>query len=174
MTPQRHELVLEATADGVSWRELECRYKVGDVTRLKLVPPLHMPRLDWRLWLLAQGRPVSSWYDALLGTPTGRLEPRREQTRAAHLATAAMLHLVPPPRGAERLVEGSPDVLALLEPPPPGQVHGPWLEARGRAYAYRMGRGSGEARWVRWPRGEKDPTPDPHRAMASTESQKSN
>ena len=50
---------------------------------------------------------------------------------------------------------------------------GPWLR-RGRAYAYRMGRGSGEARWVRWPRGEKDPTPTPNRAMASTESKKSN
>ena len=23
--------MLEASADGVSWRELECRYKVGDV-----------------------------------------------------------------------------------------------------------------------------------------------
>ena len=69
------------------------------MTRLKRVPPLHMPRLDWRLWLLAQGRgdsqrpgpPPSSWYAALL----------------------------------ERLVEGSPDVLALLEPPSLGQVHDP-------------------------------------------------
>ena len=69
------------------------------MTRLKSVPPLHMPRLDWRLWLLAQGRgdsqrpgpPLASWYAALL----------------------------------ERLVEGSPDVLALLEPPPLGQVHDP-------------------------------------------------
>ena len=116
------------------------------MTRLKRVPPLHMPRLDWRLWLLAQGRgdnqrpgpPLSSWYGSLL----------------------------------ERLVEGSPDVLALLEPPPPGQVHGPWLEVRGRVYAYRLGRGGGEARWVRWPRGEKDPTADTAVPVTRTESNK--
>ena len=62
----------------------------------------------------------------------------------------------------------------LLEPPPPAQVHGPWLEVRGRVYAYRLGRGGGEARWVRWPRGEKDPTADPAVPVARTESKKSN
>ena len=67
-------------------------------------------------------------------------------------------------------------MLALLEPPPPGQVHGPWLEVRGRVYAYRLGRGGDEARWVRWPRGEKNPTADSDTAVpvARTESKKSN
>ena len=61
---------------------------MGDVSRLKLVPPLHMPRLDWRLWLLAQGRPASDWYDALLqrladgsADVLGLLEPPRDETR---------------------------------------------------------------------------------------------
>ena len=62
----------------------------------------------------------------------------------------------------------------LLEPPPPGQVQGPWLEVRGRVYAYRLGRGGGEARWVRWPRGAKDPTADTAVPVARTESKKSN
>lgn len=114
MTPRRHEISLEVSADGVTWRELECRYKVGDVRRMKLVPPMHMPRLDWRLWLLAQGRPAATWFDSLL----------------------------------RRLVESSPDVLALLEPqkPLPG---GPVFAARGRLWTYRYG-GEGEATcWVR-------------------------
>ena len=53
-------------------------------------------------------------------------------------------------------------------------MHGPWLEVRGRVYAYRLGRGGGEARWVRWPRGEKDPTADAAVPVARTESKKSN
>jgi len=68
MTPTRHEIVLEYTVDGTSWHALRFRYKVDDVRGpLKVVPPLHMPRLDWRLWLLAQGRPVGGgWFDELL------------------------------------------------------------------------------------------------------------
>ena len=111
LTPRRHEIVLEASADGQTWRELECRYKVGDTRRIKRVPPLHMPRLDWRLWLLAQGRPGADWYDALL----------------------------------RRLLAGSADVLALLEPS--AAAHGPWVAVRGRRYAYRFG---GEC-WERSP-----------------------
>jgi len=66
MATVRREVVLECSHDGVAWHELDFRYKPGAAARLKWVPPLHMPRLDWRLWLLAQGRPVAPWFDQLL------------------------------------------------------------------------------------------------------------
>eukprot|EP00308_Calcidiscus_leptoporus_P004267 CAMPEP_0119359590 /NCGR_PEP_ID=MMETSP1334-20130426/7445_1 /TAXON_ID=127549 /ORGANISM="Calcidiscus leptoporus, Strain RCC1130" /LENGTH=508 /DNA_ID=CAMNT_0007374291 /DNA_START=41 /DNA_END=1564 /DNA_ORIENTATION=- len=119
MTPQRHELSIELSYDGATWCELECRYKVGDVRRLKLVPPMHMPRLDWRLWLLAQGGRGAPWFDALL----------------------------------RRLLEGSHDVLALLEPlATPAKP----VAARARLWVYRYGQGEGEPRWVRQPPEKRD------------------
>ena len=68
MTVPRRELTIEGTDDGVTWTQYECRYKPSAPDRLRADPLLigHMPRLDWRLWLLAQGYPAASWLDALL------------------------------------------------------------------------------------------------------------
>lgn len=66
MVESRHEIVLEGTDDGVVWTEYELKYGVDRCDRLKFVPPFHMPRLCWRLWLLAQGRPGADWFDTLL------------------------------------------------------------------------------------------------------------
>ena len=53
MTTRRHELVLEASADGEDWEEIEFRYKPGDPRRAPPVLGLHMPRLDWQMWFAA-------------------------------------------------------------------------------------------------------------------------
>jgi hypothetical protein len=53
MTRERPELILEASADGVSWSPIEFRYKVGDVTRAPAFVQPHMPRLDWQMWFAA-------------------------------------------------------------------------------------------------------------------------
>ncbi len=67
MTPCRHELLIEGTDDGVNWDAYEFRYKPGcPRQRPKMVPPFHMPRCDWRVWLVAQGRPGADWLTALL------------------------------------------------------------------------------------------------------------
>src|SRR5262245_32443250 len=69
MTTRRTEIVLEGSADGVTWREYGFRWKPGDVTRRPaFVAPYH-PRLDWQMWFAALsefGR--DRWFLAFCGT----------------------------------------------------------------------------------------------------------
>ncbi|MEQ1852252.1 MAG: lipase maturation factor family protein [Chthoniobacteraceae bacterium] len=85
MTRTRPEIILEGSADGISWREYGFPYKAGDVhERPALVAP-HQPRLDWQMW-----------FAALSPAHHGRLLERLIQ----------------------RVLEGEPAVLALLEKNP--------------------------------------------------------
>jgi lipase maturation factor 1 len=55
MTTSRPEILLEGSADGVTWTPYEFRWKPGDVTgRPRFVAP-HQPRLDWQMWFAALG-----------------------------------------------------------------------------------------------------------------------
>ena len=79
MTLVRHEIIIEGSDDGVTWKAYEFRYKPGDVNRRPQFCAPHMPRLDWQMWFAALGYPPV-WFARFL----------------------------------ERLLEGSPEVLALL------------------------------------------------------------
>jgi hypothetical protein len=58
MTKERPELVFEASADGITWREIEFRWKPGDLARRPRFTGPHMPRLDWQMWFAAlEGEP---------------------------------------------------------------------------------------------------------------------
>lgn len=58
MTLQRPELIFEASEDGTQWRELEFRWKPGDLARRPRFTGPHMPRLDWQMWFAAlEGEP---------------------------------------------------------------------------------------------------------------------
>jgi len=65
MTTTRPELVLEGTADGVTWQPYEFKYKPGRVERrLRWVAP-HQPRLDWQMWFAALGSyQQDAWVEA--------------------------------------------------------------------------------------------------------------
>ena len=55
MTKDRPGIILEGSADGVSWAPYEFRYKPGKLDR---TPPFllgHMPRLDWMMWFASLG-----------------------------------------------------------------------------------------------------------------------
>ena len=66
MTTSRPEIVIEASADGVAWREIGFRYKPGDVSqRPRLVAP-HQPRLDWQMWFAALNPEGAGWLPQLL------------------------------------------------------------------------------------------------------------
>jgi len=55
MTKQRHEIVLEGSADGENWQAYEFRWKPGDpAARPRFCQP-HQPRLDWQMWFAALG-----------------------------------------------------------------------------------------------------------------------
>jgi hypothetical protein len=53
MTTERPEIVVEGSADGVTWKPYGFRWKPGDVTRRPAFVPGHMPRLDWQMWFAA-------------------------------------------------------------------------------------------------------------------------
>jgi hypothetical protein len=88
MTTERREIIIEGSNDGKTWRAYEFRWKPGDVKRAPSFTGLHLPRLDWQMWFAALGD---------LGDY--RSNPWFEQLLG-------------------RLLEGSPEVLALLESNP--------------------------------------------------------
>ena len=53
MTTERPEIVIEGTADGVTWREYAFPWKAGDLSRAPGFVQPHMPRLDWQMWFAA-------------------------------------------------------------------------------------------------------------------------
>jgi len=55
MTTFRHEIVIEGSNDGESWKEYEFRWKPGDVNRMPPICAPHQPRLDWQMWFAALG-----------------------------------------------------------------------------------------------------------------------
>ncbi len=53
MTTERLEIVIEGTADGITWLPYEFPYKAGDVHRRPPFVAPHQPRLDWQMWFAA-------------------------------------------------------------------------------------------------------------------------
>ncbi len=81
MTTERPEIVLEGSDDGETWRTYQFRHKPTDLDqRPKMVPPLHMPRLDWQMWFAALAGSCGStrWY---LGFAKRLLENSEPVTR---------------------------------------------------------------------------------------------
>ena len=53
MTTERPEIVIEGSADGVTWVEYSFAWKAGDLARAPGFVQPHMPRLDWQMWFAA-------------------------------------------------------------------------------------------------------------------------
>ena len=53
MTTERNEIIIEVSADGTDWHELNFRWKPGDVSRPPAFVAPHQPRLDWQMWFAA-------------------------------------------------------------------------------------------------------------------------
>ena len=103
MTTKRHEIVVEGSADGVTWKPYEFRDKPGDPMRRPAFVEPHQPRLDWQMWFAALGRfETTPWFQAFLA----------------------------------RLLQGSPDVAALLATNP--FPNGPPRYLRAQLYDYRF------------------------------------
>ncbi len=61
MTTSRPEIVVETSVDGVTWSELEFRFKPGDLDRSPRAAFPHMPRLDWQMWFAALDPARAEW-----------------------------------------------------------------------------------------------------------------
>ncbi len=53
MTTSRPEIILEGSDDGVTWRAYEFKYKAGDLKGRPRFVEPHQPRLDWQMWFEA-------------------------------------------------------------------------------------------------------------------------
>mgnify|MGYP003645575201 CR=1 FL=1 len=67
MTKKRHEIIIEGSNDGVTWREYHFKYKPGNIYRGPLWNTPLQPRVDWQMWFAALG-PVnaSPWFQRFL------------------------------------------------------------------------------------------------------------
>jgi predicted DCC family thiol-disulfide oxidoreductase YuxK len=107
MTTVRPEIIIEGSNDGDHWLPYEFKYKPGDPLRPPSFVAPHQPRLDWQLW-----------FEAL------RVEiPRPSPT-------------VPFVNLCVRLLQGQPEVLALLQTNPFPTAPPRFLRAW--AYEYRF------------------------------------
>lgn len=67
MTTERHEIALEGSVDGVTWRRYELPWKPNRVEDRPRFATPHMPRLDWQLWFAALGRcERQPWFHSLM------------------------------------------------------------------------------------------------------------
>ena len=85
MTTSRPEIVIEGSNDAQSWLAYEFKYKPGDVKKRPRFVAPHQPRLDWQMWF--------------------------EALRTPHGARPNPWFL----NFCQRLLQGSPEVLSLME-----------------------------------------------------------
>ena len=97
MTETRPEIILEGSDDGTDWKPYRFRWKPGDLDQPPRFNMPHQPRLDWQMW-----------FEALrleqVVAATGSIDPR-------YLSPWFRAFLL-------RLLEGQPQVLALLAEDP--------------------------------------------------------
>jgi hypothetical protein len=104
MTTSRPEIIIEGSNDRQTWLAYEFKYKPGDLKRRPRFVAPHQPRLDWQMW-----------FEAL-------------RTPGRHPPSDWFLHF------CQRLLEGSPEVLSLMERNP--FPEGPPKYIRAMVYDY--------------------------------------
>jgi len=85
MTTSRPEIIIEGSNDGQNWLAYEFKHKPGDLRRRQRFVAPHQPRLDWQMWFEALRAPGR-------GPPSGWFR-----------------------NFCRRLLQGSPEVLSLME-----------------------------------------------------------
>jgi hypothetical protein len=65
VTTRRHEVILEGSSDGETWREYGFQYKPDAPDKPLRWNIPHQPRLDWQLWFLALREPFTPlpWFE---------------------------------------------------------------------------------------------------------------
>jgi len=59
---RRWELIIEGSEDDSTWIPYEFLYKVGDPNRRLCFLSFHLPRIDWRVWILGGGHELRQFY----------------------------------------------------------------------------------------------------------------
>jgi predicted DCC family thiol-disulfide oxidoreductase YuxK len=109
MTTSRPEIIVEGSNDGLTWLEYGFKYKPGDVQRAPVWVEPHQPRLDWQMWFAALGSfSDKPWLtDRLI-----RANPSAAFWLSNYNVDPWFISFM------LRLLQGSPEVLALLDKNP--------------------------------------------------------
>ncbi len=127
MTTSRPEIVVEGSNDGETWVEYGFRYKPGDVRRAPVWVEPHQPRLDWQMWFAALGSYGDKpWLMDRLIRANPSVAFRLAESNVDPWFISFML----------RLLQGSPEVLALLDKNP--FPNAPPRYVRAELYDYRL------------------------------------
>ncbi|MCU7809968.1 MAG: lipase maturation factor family protein [Candidatus Thiodiazotropha sp. (ex Notomyrtea botanica)] len=63
MQQERHELIIQGSDDGATWRTYEFKHKPGDPAQQPQIVMPHQPRLDWMIWFVPTQQPVQMhWF----------------------------------------------------------------------------------------------------------------
>jgi hypothetical protein len=124
MTTARPEIIVEGSNDGKTWLAYRFAYKPGDLERAPRWVAPHQPRLDWQMWFAA-------------------LTPPWQGLSSYSWFDAFML----------RLLQGSPEVLALLDTNPFPDAPPRYIRAQLYNYHYTDGGNANGAWWQREPQG---------------------
>jgi hypothetical protein len=105
MTTTRPEIIVEGSNDGQTWLEYEFRYKPGDVQSPPAWAAPHQPRLDWQMWFAALGYASDKpWLmNRLFSSNSAAAFWLANSNLDAWFVSFVL-----------RLLQGSPEVLALL------------------------------------------------------------
>ncbi len=57
MTKVRNEIVIEGSADQITWQEYQFKYKPGGLDKCPGWVAPHQPRIDWQMWFAALNKP---------------------------------------------------------------------------------------------------------------------
>lgn len=114
MTKTRQEIVIEGSADGITWEPYEFKWKPGRLDRRPGWAQPYQPRLDWQMWFAPFSPQAPPWFKNF----------------------------------AYRLLEGKPEVLALLERNPFPLEPPKYLRAH--VYEYRFTTPEQYARTGQW------------------------
>jgi len=67
MMTTRHEIVIEGSSDGKSWKEYQFAFKPGNTSTRPAWATPHQPRLDWQMWFAALSQAERNpWFQNLL------------------------------------------------------------------------------------------------------------
>lgn len=70
MTKFRHEIIIEGSQDGLTWKEYDFKFKPSRINKRPPFVPFHLPAMDWRLWFLplesARGGEPPVWFMRIL------------------------------------------------------------------------------------------------------------
>ncbi|KAM9984137.1 hypothetical protein ACTFIZ_003823 [Dictyostelium cf. discoideum] len=147
---ERYEIIIEGSYDKINWFAYEFYYKPGNLSRHPpFVFPGHQPRLDWQMWSIAQTTSKDLFSSSSSSTISSSSSPSSIENQTETTASPSSSSGGGNSNGVSRtqskwvinfmikLLQGSPEVLSLLEYSP-FTTDKPPIYIRAQKYRYKF------------------------------------